>query len=136
MRKIFYILTLTAALFALCLASCGIDSAASLKDITKPYIARYECTQATLGDDDLLKDFDYIRITLLDESEMELSFKKKGEKAKAKTFGYTYDNETGSIIAEESILGVKFKEKTIIKDGAFTVSFPLGTRQLTLKFEE
>lgn len=135
MKKILPVLS-AFCVFLLCLAACGLDTTSSLKDLTDPYIARYECTQATLGGDDLLENFDYIRITLLDEKEMELSFKQKGEKPRAKTFKYSYDKESGELYAEEGVLGFKAKEPAVIKDGAFTISFPLGSRQLILKFEE
>ncbi|MCD7728570.1 MAG: hypothetical protein LUI60_01485 [Clostridia bacterium] len=117
-------------------AACGLDATTTLKDLTSPYIARYECTQATLGGDDLLQDYEYIRITILDEKEMELSFKQKDGKVKAKTFGYTYDKESGEISAEQGALGVEIRERAVIKDGSFTVSFPLGTKQLILKFDK
>ncbi|MCD8308357.1 MAG: hypothetical protein LUD19_00780 [Clostridia bacterium] len=136
MRKILYPCIAVIALFAVTLAACGLDTTTTLQDITKPYIARYECTQATLGEDDLLKDYDYIRITFLDEKEMELSFKQKDGKVRAKTFAYTYDKDSGELTAGEGALGVKIKERTILKDGAFTVNLPLGTKELILKFEK
>lgn len=136
MRKYLYVLLGALAVFTIFLAACGIDTTTSLKDITKPYIAQYECTAATLGGDDLLEEFDYIRITFLDEKEMELSFKQKGKEKRAKTFGYIYDEDSGEITADGSALGVKIKERTIIKDGAFTVNLPLGGKELILKFEK
>ena len=35
-----------------------------LTDVTKPYLGEYECKQATLGEKDCLKKFDYIRLEL------------------------------------------------------------------------
>ena len=64
----------TSALAAACvfLCSCTIDTNSSLKELTDPYITRYECTYAAWGDKEFLDEFDYIRITLTDKENMEL----------------------------------------------------------------
>ncbi len=41
----------------------GADS--SVKSLTKPYIAEYTCVEAKFGEADLLKEYDFIKITLV-----------------------------------------------------------------------
>lgn len=120
-----------------CIVTCGCDikEAGSLKSLTHPYINQYDCVSATLGDDDLLEKYDYIRITLLDEKNLEVSFKsKKGKKHSAKC-SYTYDESSGELCGEIGVLGFTFKERVTIKDGKFTISKPFLTKMLILNFE-
>jgi 2',3'-cyclic-nucleotide 2'-phosphodiesterase (5'-nucleotidase family) len=65
---------------------------------------------------------------------LEVNFKKKGEKKHAYETPYTIDEDTGEFSAEIGILGFKFKQTTIIKDGKFTLSMPILSKQLVMKF--
>ena len=123
---------------ALCLmipCACHINADSSLKELTHPYSTRYECTSATYGGEDIMGGFEYIRITLLDDSELELAFKPKGGKARAVKSNYTFDEETHELCAEIGALGVKVKESVIVENGKFTISFPLRGKQLIMNFE-
>ena len=124
-----------AALCAVIPCACRIEADSSLKELTHPYVTRYECTSATYGGQDILGGFEYIRITLLDESELELAFKPKNGRARAVKSGYTFDGDTHELCAEIGAPGVKVKEKVIVENGKFTVSFPLRGKQLILNFE-
>ena len=68
--------TLILILVPACSASTTANGASgSLKAITKPYIGEYECVAARLGESDLLEKYEFIKITLLDDEKMEVSFK-------------------------------------------------------------
>lgn len=116
------------------LAGCEDLSQQSIKSITNPQIATYECVEARYGRDNLLEKYEFIKITLLDDKELELSFKSNGEK-KSKTFPYTFDCETRELSCEGTVLGCKVMEKVKIEDGEFTVKKTLGNKTLIMKFK-
>lgn len=126
-----------AGLFAICLlfCACNISADSSLKELTDPYITQYECTYAHWGETDFLEGFEYIRITLTDANNMELSYKKKGEKEHKHNCSYEYDEKTGELKAQSGALGIEFKESVIIKEGKFTIALLLMGRELIMKFE-
>jgi hypothetical protein len=132
-RKIFFIIpSLCVCLLLFC--AFKIDPHSSLKDLTHPYINTYECTYAQLGETNLLENYEYFKITFLDDKTLEVSFKKKGEKRHAYETPYTIDESTGAFTAEIGILGFKFRQTTTIKDGKFTLSMPILTKQLVMQF--
>lgn len=131
--KWFAAAALAAACAALC--GCGRDTQSSLKELTDPYITRYECTLAEYGGQDFLERFDYIRVTLTDKENMELSYKYRGEEPKSYTCTYEYDEKTGELSAEAGFLGVNYNGKVNIENGKFTFSYPLAGRQLIMRFE-
>ena len=115
--------------------ACNIKADSSLKELTHPYITRYECTSATYGGDDIMGNFDYIRITLLDKEQLELACKPKSGKVRSVKSGYTFDEDTHELCAEIGALGVKVKERVIVENGKFTISFPLRGKELIMNFE-
>lgn len=117
------------------LPACDIKNAGPLKSITHPYIAQYECVEATLGEEDLLKKFDFIKITLLNKENMELCYKPKDGESKTIKSNYTFDYKTRKLTAEVGILGYTFKQSTVIEKGRFTISKPIGSKQLIMKFK-
>ena len=109
-----------AEIIALCapLCACSISADSSLKELTDPYITRYECTRAEWGGQNFLDGYDYVRITLLDRENMELSYKK-----------------TGELKAGAGAPGIEFTEEIKIENGKFTISLPLLGRELIMQFE-
>ena len=126
-----------AAIIALCapLCACSISADSSLKELTDPYITRYECTRAEWGGQNFLDGYDYVRITLLDRENMELSYKKTGEDAHSYRCAYEYDDKTGELKAGADAPGIEFTEEIKIENGKFTISLPLLGRELIMQFE-
>lgn len=124
---------------ALCVVSllpaCSMSAEGSIKSLTKPYIAQYKCIEATLGEEDLLAKHDFIYITLLDDEELEVSFKLKGGSKHNFRFPYEFNEDTRELSGEAGILGYKFKERVKVENGEFTISKALGKRQLVMKFQ-
>ena len=79
--------------------------------------------------------YEYIRITLADESNMELSYKKPGESEHKFNCRYNCDQTTGELTAEGTALGIKMRESVKIENGKFTISLPLLGKQLVMDFE-
>ncbi len=112
------------------------DPASSLKSLTKPYAATYECTRATLGDKDLLEDYDYFKIIISDTDTLTLEMRKSGGKKSIFKCPCSYDEKTGCLTAEAGILGFSYKQKTKIENGKFVISMPILSKQLTMLFEQ
>lgn len=83
----------------------------------------------------MLAKHDFIYITLLDDKELEVSFKAKGGNKHSFKFPYEFNQETRELSGEAGILGYKFKEKVSIENGGFTISKALGPKQLIMKFK-
>ena len=138
MKKKITILTLL-LVFIICavlpLSACEMSGNDSIKAITNPYIAQYECVDANYGGKDFLKDFDFIRVTFLNAKELEISYMYKGGKKHTFNANYTVDPTTREFVADIGILGMRFQQAAIIKDGKFTVSRRIFRKQMTMKFE-
>ena len=133
-RRIILILAALALVLTL-LPACSFDNSSSLKLITRPYIAQYECVEARLGEKDLLNEYDYIKIIFLDKQEMEILYKRKDGERKSEQGSYSVDPVTRELTGELGLLGFKFKEKAIIKNGQFTITKTIGKQELILKFK-
>ncbi|MDE6613435.1 MAG: hypothetical protein K2K28_02655 [Clostridia bacterium] len=133
-RKLIFISVLCTLLLLL-LPACDAKNAGSLKSITRPYIAQYECTSATFGGDDVLKKFDYIEINLVNKKDMEIIYKPKGSDRKIIKTTYSLNTETREMTAEVGIYGYSFKETTKIQNGKFTISKAIGRKQLIMNFQ-
>lgn len=135
MKKRFIFLAVICTLLLTLLSGCDIKNAGSLKSITNPHVAQYECIEATLGEKDLLKKFDYIKLTLVDKENLELNYKQKDGESKLIKSKYSFDVKTRMLTAEMGLLGYSFKQSTIIEKGRFTISKPIGGKQLIMKFK-
>lgn len=112
-----------------------LDENSSIKDLTHPYINTYECTRATLGETDLLEEYEYFRIIVGENNDLKVLFKRKDGKAYEFSSKYTFDDTTHELTAEIGVLGYTYKQKTIIEKGRFTISMPILNKQLIMIFE-
>ena len=137
MKKKLSILLLIFSLLSILttVSACSVAATGSIKSITKPYIAQYECVEARLGTQDLLEKYEFINITFLDAEEMELSFIPKDGEKKSYKGHYTVNPETREFSAEIGIFGHNFKESTKIEKGEFTVTQNILSMPLILKFK-
>lgn len=133
-RKLLFIAVIF-ALFITILPACDAQKAGSLKVITRPYIAQYECTSATFGDDNLLEKFDYIEVNFLNKKELEIIYKIKSGNRKVIASTYEIDPETRELSAEIGIFGYSFRPTTKIENGKFTVMKTIGRKQLIMNFQ-
>ena len=135
MKKKFYLLAVLFCAVLLLLPACGMDMQSSLKTITQPYIAEYECVEARLGNEDLLKRYEYFYITLLNKDELEVSFKNRGGKRSTFKGAYSIDPKTRELTGEVGVLGFKYKESVTVKNGEFVVQKNIGPFPLYMKFK-
>ncbi|MDE6597920.1 MAG: hypothetical protein K2K60_04715 [Clostridia bacterium] len=134
-KKILFFVAAVCMLLPLFVCACDAREAGSLKSITRPYIAHYECTEATLGNENLLDKFEYINVVLVNKDTMQIIYKPKNGKKQINETKYTFDNKTHELSAEVGIYGFKFKQSTIVENGKFTVSKQIGAKQLIMKFK-
>ena len=117
------------------LGACTIKADSSLKELSDPYIARYECTYMSYGGKDMLDRLDYARVTLENKEELLVEYKLKGGKAHSRRWRYSFDEKTGRLNAEFGAAGFAPKEPIKIEKGKFTISFPIAGKQLVMRFE-
>jgi len=125
--------SLLAGIVALFLLFSGKGS--SLKDITKPYLGEYECTNATFNGEDYLDRFSYIRLLLEGDETYSLLFCEKGNERQQVKGNYTYDEKEKTItfsIEENSFLKRKFK----LENGILNIVLPIGNKILLMQFEQ
>lgn len=135
MKKLKYAAAVAAIVLCALFSACSAGTSGSLKELTHPYIATYECTRAEWGGQDFLDGFDYIRIVLSDEKNMELKYKKQDEAERSYKCEYSYNEKTGEFATGTGALGIKFREKIVLENGKFTISLPLLGKQLVMQFE-
>ena len=134
MKKRIILLIFTCTLLTF-LCGCDVKNAGPLKSMTRPYIAQYECVEATLGGEDLLNKFDYIKITLVNKDNMEFNYKQKDGENKILETKYNYDLSSRTLTAEIGLLGYSFNQSTVVEKGKFTISKSIGGKQLIMKFK-
>ena len=66
-------LALTLAVLPACESNVNFQTQGSIKTITRPYIAQYECTEARYGEIDLLENYEYNKIIFRRTAKRKLS---------------------------------------------------------------
>lgn len=135
MKKKIYLLAILLCVTLLLFPACGMDMKSSLKSITMPFIAEYECVEARLGSEDLLEKYEYFYITLVNKEDLEISFKEKEGKRTLVKGTYTIDPKTRELTGETGVLGFQFKESVTVKNGEFVIEKNLGHVPLYMKFK-
>lgn len=133
-RKLLLIAALCSLLLLL-LPACDVREAGSLKSLTRPYIAQYGCTEATIGGENLFDTYEYIEIILVNKEEMQLIYKPKNGQKHTVEGTYTFNTDTRELTADIGILGYKFRESATVERGRFTISKSIGKKQLIMKFK-
>lgn len=107
----------------------------SLKDITKPYLGEYECTQALFGGVDYLNALEDVCLTLEKENKFILTFCEKGKEKQTLKGKYEYnkDKETIMLISEDNDY---FKREFPLKKGILYITVGIGEKTLSLQFKQ
>ena len=134
MKKIIFA-TISAFCIICTLCAFTFDLNSSVKTLTHPYINTYYCTEARLGEINLLEKYEYFIITILDDEELEISFKKHKWQKYAFTCNYEFNEETHELSAGIGILGFTYRQKTIINGGTFYINMLVLNKPLFMKFE-
>ncbi len=136
MKKKFLTVAVVLALALLCLLPACTDGAdGSVKSLTKPYIAEYNCVEARFGEADILKNYDFIKITLVDDENMVISYKPKDGDKKTIEGTYSVDDETREITGNVWLFGAERREQIKVENGGFTVVKTIMNKPLVFRFE-
>ena len=106
-----------------------------LKDIAKPYVGTYECTQLMLGGEDCLEKFDYFRIELTGDGRFIVRIKDKKGKKHGGEAAYEYDTQSKRFfLVQKTWIGIK-KIPFEIDGGELFLFTRFGPKILSLKLE-
>lgn len=135
MKKNFFLVFIILAIMAILLPACDFKADGSIKSITHPYVAEYECVEGRLGETNLLEKYEFIKITLLNDKEFEVNFKTKNGKRYSFGGNYEIDGETREMTGEVGILGYKYREKVTVENGEFLIFKNILSKPLVIKFK-
>lgn len=130
MRKI--ICAFLPALFPLLLTGCNVKEMSSLRDVSKPYVGEYQCEKLTLGGNDMLGRFEYVRLNLEYDGKFTLSY--CGENGSKGKFGGEYDfGENGVTFTAD--YGQIYESRTFpYEKGVLYIEYPFGGTLLHAEF--
>ena len=116
----------------LCFPAC---TKGSLTEITKPYLGEYECESATLGEQDFLGEFSYLRLELKSDGEFILRYQTKQGKQGQETGQYEYDEHTQSIrfVAKGQY---ELDRNFPVEKGEICLTIPIGKQILSIRFAQ
>ncbi|MBO5737579.1 MAG: hypothetical protein J6S04_07195 [Clostridia bacterium] len=123
--------SIAAGLVAL-LLSCAGGVKGELKDIAKPHLGMYECTEARMGDREYLDRFSYIHLELKADETFVLYYCEKDGKKRTQEGRYRYDKEKEVV----TLLGGGVEREFPLSEGVLTITFSLGGHTVQLKFEQ
>ena len=103
-----------------------------LKDITKPHLGFYECTEARLDARDLLPRFEKLDLELCEDETFILRYCEKDGRMRTESGRYRYDRDKGVV----TLLGGGIQKSFPLQKGVLTVTFSIGGDTLTLKFTQ
>lgn len=118
------------------LFSVNAEKMGGLKEITKPYLGGYECTDARLGSRDLAAEFDDLRLELEGNGTYRVTYVKKGEKKTVRKGRYEYDEKANAVVLKTKYKGKTRKKSFPIENGAIEIEVPMMRKILYLRFEK
>ena len=106
--------------------------AGGLKEIAKPYLGVYECTEAKWNEEDYLARFSYVQLELKEDGTFLLHYAETDGKRKTEKGRYTYDERKGLL----TLSGGGLRRQFPIKDGVLTVHLVFGDKNLIMQFQQ
>ena len=108
------------------------SSKSELKDVTKPHLGFYECTEAKLDGRDFLSRLEKMDLELREDETFVLHYCKKGKKAQTEEGRYHYDREKGVV----TLIGDTMQREFPLKEGVLSITLTVGKDTFTLKFRQ
>ena len=103
-----------------------------LKDVTKPHLGFYECTEAKLGGRDFLSRFEKMDLELREDETFVLHYCEKGGRVRTEKGRYQYDRERGVV----TLIGGGIEREFPLQQGILSVTISVGKDTFTLKFQQ
>ena len=113
------------------LLACSCGGKGDLKEISKPYLGVYECTEVRVGEKEFLDRFSKLDLELKDGGFI-LYYCEKDGKPQTQTGRYEYDKESETL----TLLGGGVKRAFPLQGGVLTAVIPIGGQTIHLKFEQ
>ena len=107
-------------------------SKGELKDVTKPHLGFYECTEAKLDGRDVLSHLEKMDLELRADETFVLHYCRKGKKAQTEEGRYHYDREKGVV----TLIGDMMQREFPLKQGVLSVTITVGKDTFVLKFQQ
>ena len=123
--------SLLAGVFGL-LLTCSCGGKGDLKEIAKPYLGVYKCTDARVGEREYLDRFSKLDLELKENGEFIVYYCEKDGKPQTQTGLYEYDKESETL----TLQGGGIKRAFPLQGGVLTVVIPIGGQTIHLKFEQ
>ncbi len=89
MRKKMFCAGLCLCLMLFSLCGCDVSSMTTLAEVSRPYTGEYSCKSLTVGGEDRLDDYDYVRLTLSRDDTFEVAY--RDNKGKEGAYKGTYE---------------------------------------------
>lgn len=121
---------------ALCCAlfctGCDIEEMNTLRDVSRPFAGEYKCRKLSLGGEDLLPRFEYIKLELGYFGDFTLKYvdEQKGEGE----YGGKYEMGENTVLFRTDAGGEEKKYVFPYESGAVLVELPLGGKLLLAEF--
>ncbi len=107
----------------------------TLPEISRPYLGEYECILATLGSEDLLSSYDYIKLELKPNGTLIISYQMENGEKGEETGEYSYDENKEELKVRLGKNGI-IKRNFPLQNGEILAQVRIGLKMLTLKFEQ
>lgn len=123
-------------IFALCctliFSGCKVEEMSTLRDISRPYAGEYKCRKLTLGGQDLLGRFDYLKLNLNYFGKFRLTYAEVS--AGEGEYSGTYEAREEEIAFCASAGGEKKRYVFPYESGTVRVELLLGEKLLYAEF--
>lgn len=127
------VLLFCCVLFAGC--EGDVTKMSSLAELSRPYVGEYECEQLTLAGKDMLKEFEWVRLTLGYDGNAVLFWKKKDAGEGEYSMRYEADPDGGTITFFPEKRGIAARTFPM-KEGTLRIGLSLGGRYLEAVFRQ
>lgn len=118
------------------LSACNAESLGTLSAVAHPYAGTYECKYVLFNEQNLLDDFDYIRLELKNDDRFSVYFRDKNG-VKGRYFGnYSYDTENNTFTIREKMFGRSLEKTFSVTEGVIDIAVQYGEKMLLVKFEQ
>lgn len=126
--------SLLVGLCTLCMA-LPISKKSTLPEISRTYLGEYECITATLGSQDILSSYEYIKLELKPDNQYVLSYQMENGDQGEETGEYQYDAKKQTLCIRLGKNGI-IKRKFPIQNGEIVAQIRIGLKTLVLRFEQ
>ena len=121
-------------LCAAVLCGCDVREMSTLPELSKPYTGVYECTQLSLGGEDTLGRFEYVRLELKGDETFALTYRTAEGGEGGMEGEYKMDVERGEVILTKKTLVRAVSYVFAVENGAIRGDMNLNGQLLHAEF--